>query len=70
MVSEASKQRAEPLTRTNPPSLSVSQTEPVRDPELLAQALRHKLKSLTGAMGEVVMPCVPAMIDEHLKLVL
>jgi len=71
VVSEASKQRAEPLsTRTNPPSLSVSQTEPVRDPDLLAQALRHKLKNLTGAMGEVVMPCVPAMIDEHLNLVI
>ncbi len=70
MVSEASKQSAEPLsTQTNPPSMSLSPTEPVRDPDLLAQALRHKLKTLTGAMGEVVMPCVPAMLNEHMNLV-
>jgi SAM-dependent methyltransferase len=71
VVSEASKQSAEPLTiQTNPPSISISKTEPVRDPDLLAQALRHKLRNLTGAMGEVVMPCVPAMLEEHLNLIL
>lgn len=38
------------------------------DPSLLDQLVLLKFEALTFASGEVMMPCVPAWIEEHLRL--
>lgn len=71
MVFQASNPSTEPSPSgvKNVPHPSVAQSPLERDPAVLATAVRQKLKSLTAATGELSLPCVPAMLDEHLNLI-
>ncbi|MEB3829171.1 class I SAM-dependent methyltransferase [Phormidium sp. CCY1219] len=77
MVSEAFEQPTYPSPQT-PANFPAAQTplpdakpDPVvRDPTVLEQILRKKFKSLTGATGQIVMPCIPEMLEEHIQLAL
>ena len=40
------------------------------DIAFLEKAIEKKFRSLTAAVGELVMPCVPAMLDLHMKQIL
>lgn len=70
MVSEASWQRPEGSPAgSNPPHTGMSVSQTLNEPTDLEQAVRKKFKSLTAATGELVMPCVPAMLDDHIRYI-
>jgi SAM-dependent methyltransferase len=61
-----SLQESQPIASVNE---STTESETVKDPKFLKQALLEKLKTLMGIKGEFSVPCVPAMLDEYLQLI-
>lgn len=47
--------------------VAVNQPITVNDPDLVEKALLLKVKRLTSAKGQLVLPCAPALLDEYVN---
>ncbi|WP_233258581.1 bifunctional 2-polyprenyl-6-hydroxyphenol methylase/3-demethylubiquinol 3-O-methyltransferase UbiG [[Phormidium] sp. ETS-05] len=58
-------QPSQPTSAISTPGTSAS--NPVTEPTFIEASILNKFKSLTAASGELVMPCIPAMLQQHIK---